>query len=241
MRRVNEAVSTGLGRLLIVAVGVTMLAACGDDETTGPEQPTATAYVVHGINGTDIEASEALPVDVFVSGQGCVLEGVEFRDIEGPLTLPADSAFDVRVHLAADEPCAGDVAIEATDAELQQGDNVSITAHLDAQGSPTATVFANDLSAADGSTKVSPRHAAVFGPVDVAVDGSPAFENVPNGASGTAALDPGSYEVAIQTPDNQTTAFSDELQLDAGTLYAVYAVGSVENGTFEVLLQTLSF
>ena len=225
--------------LVVVAAGAVALSGC-DDEVTGPEA-TGDVYVVHGINGTDIGASEALPVDVSVSGQGCVLEGVEFRDIEGPLTLPADTTYDIEVRLAAEDPCTGDVAIQASGVGLEDGDNVSITAHLDAQGSPTATVFANDLSSASGSTKVSPRHAAEFGPVDIVVNGSPAFENVPNGASGTATLDPGTYEVAIQTPDNQTTAFSDSLQLDAGTLYAAYAVGSVENETFEVLLQTLSF
>ena len=226
--------------LALVAAGAVALTGCDDDELTGPEA-TGDVYVVHGINGTDIGASEALPVDVSVSGQGCVLEAVEFRDIEGPLTLPANTTYDIAVRLAAEDPCTGDVAIEATGVGLEDGDNVSITAHLDAQGSPTATVFANDLSSASGSTKVSPRHAAEFGPVDVVVNGSPAFEEVPNGGSGTATLDPGTYEVAIQTPDNQTTAFSESLQLDAGILYAAYAVGSVENGTFEVLLQTLTF
>ena len=228
-----------IAAMAVVAAGAVALGAC-DDETTGPEA-TGDVFVVHGINGTDIGASEALPVDVSVSGQGCVLEGVEFRDVEGPLTLPADTTYDITVRLAADDPCTGDVAIQAGGVGLQNGDNVSITAHLDAQGSPTATVFANDLSSASGSTKISPRHAAEFGPVDVVVNGSPAFEDVPNGGSATATLSPGTYEVAIETPDNQTTAFSDSLQLDAGILYAAYAVGSVENGTFEVLLQTLDF
>lgn len=225
--------------VLVLAMGVGVLAGCDDDELTGPE-PRATAYVVHGINGTDLGASEDLPVDVFVSGAGCVLEDVRFRDIEGPLTLTPGS-YDIEVRLAADEACTGDVAIRASGVQLADGDNVSITAHLTAGGDPTATLFANDLSTADGSTKISPRHAAEFGEVDVVVDGAPAFENVPNGAAGTAVLDPGTYSVEIQTPDNQTTAFQADLTLEAGTLYAAYAVGSVSNGTFEVLLQALAF
>ena len=71
---------------VLVLAGAAVLAACDDDEMTGPD-PQASVYVVHGINGTDIGAGEALPVDVSVSGAGCVLEGVEFRDVEGPLTL----------------------------------------------------------------------------------------------------------------------------------------------------------
>jgi len=233
---------TKLAALLLVAGGAVTLSACDDEEEMmGPDaQPEATVYVVHGINGSDIGASESLPVDVEVSGQGCVLEGVEFREIRGPLTLPAGT-YDITVRLAAQDPCTGDAAIEAPGVELADGDNVSVTAHLAEGGSPTASLFANDVSEADGRTKVSPRHAADFGEVDVVVDGSPAFENVPNGASATATLDPGTYNVQIQTPDNQTTAFEADLTLDAGTLYAAYAVGSVGNGTFEVLLQPITF
>lgn len=224
---------------VLVLAGAALLAACDDDEMMGPD-PSASVYVVHGINGTDIGASESLPVDVFVSGAGCVLEDVRFRDIEGPLTLDPGT-YDVEVRLAAADPCTGNVAIDAPGIQLADGDNVSITAHLTAGGDPTASLFANDLSAADGDTKISPRHAAEFGDVDVVVDGQPAFENVPNGASATAVLDPGTYTVAIQTPDNQTTAFEADLELSAGTLYAVYAVGSVASGSFDVLLQTIQF
>lgn len=232
---------TKLAALLVVAGGALTLAACDDEEMTGPDpRPEAAVYVVHGINGTDIGAGEALPVDVEVSGQGCVLEGVEFREIRGPLTLPAGT-YDIRVRLAAQEACTGDVAIEAAGVELTDGDNVSVTAHLAEGGSPTASLFANDVSRADGQARVSPRHAADFGEVDVVVNGSAAFESVPNGAFATAELAPGTYNVQIQTPDNQTTAFEADLTLEAGTLYAAYAVGSVANGTFEVLLQAITF
>ena len=227
--------------VLALAAGTAVLTGCDDDEVTGPDpRPEAAVYVVHGINGTDLGADEALPVDVFVSGAGCVLEDVRFRDIEGPLTLAAGT-YDVEIRLAAEEPCAGGVAIEASGVQLAGGDDVSVTAHLAEGGDPTLSLFGNDLSAADGSTKISPRHAADFGPVDVVVNGQPAYENVPNGASATAVLDPGTYTVAIQTPDNETTAFEADLELAAGTLYAAYAVGSVAGGTFEVLLQAIAF
>jgi hypothetical protein len=232
--------ATKLGAALMVMAGATTLTACSDDsQVLGPTpQATATIYVVHGINGTDLGAAEALPVDVFISGQGCVLEDVRFRDIAGPLALPTGT-YDIRVQLAAAEPCTGDVAIQAAGVQLADGGNVSITAHLAEGGSPTASLFANDVAAATGKTKISPRHAADFGPVDIVVNGSAAYENVPNGASATASLDPGTYTVAIQTPDNTTTAFEADLNLEAGTLYAAYAVGTVAKGTFEVLLQAI--
>lgn len=232
--------ATRFAAALLVAAGAATLTACDDDSAViGPApQPTATIYVVHGINGTDLGAAEDLPVDVFLSGQGCVLEDVRFRDIEGPLTVPVGT-YDVQVRLAAAEPCTGDVAIQANGVQLADGDNVSITAHLAEGGAPTASLFENDLSEAAGKTKISPRHAADFGEVDIVVNGSAAYENVPNGASATAVLDPGTYNVAIQTPDNTTTAFEADLDLQAGTLYAAYAVGTVATGTFEVLLQAI--
>lgn len=228
--------TTRIAPVLLLVAGLGVLTACEDD-VTGPE-PAATVYVVHGINGTDLGASEDLPVDVSVSGAGCVLEDVRFRDVEGPLTLPPGS-YDIEVRLAAEVPCTGDVAIQASGVQLADGDDVSITAHLTEGGTPTASPFANDVSASGGSARLSARHGAAFGEVDVVVNGSPAFENVPNGAAGTATLESGTYTVQIQTPDNQTTAFEADLSLEAGTLYAAYAVGSVANGTFEVLLQSI--
>lgn len=204
----------------------------GDDEADG-----ATVYVVHGINGTDLGEAEALPVDVQVDGN-CVLTGVEFRDIEGPLTLPEDD-YDLAVRIAAEEPCTGPVAVEADDVPLEEGDNVSIAAHLNADGEPTLTPFTNDVSAEPGRTRISARHAANFGAVDLVVDGSKPFTGLTNGNQVGDFLRPGEHTVAITPAGSMTRVFELTTDFEPFVLYAAYAVGSPGNDTFEVLLQTI--
>lgn len=203
----------------------------------------ATVYVVHGINGIDLGASEALPVDVAVNGN-CVLEGVEFGDIEGPLRLD-EGSYDLAVYLSGETPCAGDPAIEAGDVGLDEVDNVSIAAHLDASGSPILTPFTNDVSAKPGKTRIFARHAANFGAVDVVLDGTRPFTGVMNGQQGGAFLRPGSHTVALTPEGSMTRVFELTDDFEPFTLYAAYAVGTPRaddadvESTFEVLLQTM--
>lgn len=199
----------------------------------------ATVYVVHGINGTDLGLSEALPVDVQV-GDACALTGFEFRGFAGPLSLPP-GAYDVKVRLAATPACSGDVAISAPGLQLDAGANVSIVAHL-AEGAtptPTASVFANDVTIDFGRSRVIARHAANFGGVDVRVDDEVAFAGLTNGEQGTATLRPGYHEVAIAPAGSTMPVFEKDLILRPFVIYVAYAVGTPEKGTFEVLLQTL--
>lgn len=201
----------------------------------------AMVYVVHGISGTDLGAAEALPVDVFVSGVGCALQGFEFRDIEGPLALPAGS-YDIEVRLTdGPNPCEGTVAISAPSVMLEAGKNVSIVAHLaeNTTPTPTASVFANNVTRVPGRARIAAHHAANFGAVDVLVDGAVAFAGVTNGQQGVAMLRPGEHDVAIAVAGTDTKAFEETLVLRPFTLYNAYAVGTPGNGTFEVLLQRI--
>lgn len=211
----------------------------GDDDT-------ATVYVVHGINGMDLGADEALPVDIAVNGD-CVLEDVEFRDIEGPLRLD-EGKYDLAVYLDADRnmSCEGDPAIEASDVPLDEGDNVSVAAHLTDEAAPTLTPFTNDVSAKPGKTRISARHAANFGAVDVVVDGAKPFTGVMNGQQGGAFLRPGSHTVALTPAGEMARVFELTSDFEPFTLYAAYAVGTPRSddaemeSTFEVLLQTIA-
>lgn len=243
-------------RSLTALAAVAVLAACSDTSSpiysaTDAASPTLEArktsaaslsatkgavYVVHGINGTDLGAPEALPVDVSVNGE-CQLTGFEFRDIAGPLMLDEDS-YDIQVRLS-DGACGGALAIDAPGVFLPAGANVSIVAHVAEGGTPTASVFANDLTRIPGRATLIPRHAADFGLVDIVFDGAVVFEDVPNGAQGVAPVRPGKHEVAIAIADTDTRAFEADLVLRPFTMYAAYAVGTPANNTFEVILQAL--
>jgi hypothetical protein len=180
-------------------------------------------------------------VDVAVNGD-CALQKLEFGKVVGPLALPAGS-YDIRVSLADDKagPCAGPVAIDAKGVALTPAANVSIVAHLAnaEKPTPTATVFTNDLRPAGFKARVSARHAANFGPVDVAVDGKVAFAGVENGEQGTAKVRSGQRRITISPAGSATPAFDQTLELDPFRFYAGYAVGTPQNGTFQVLLQSL--
>jgi len=199
----------------------------------------ATVYVVHGINGTDLGSGipESLPVDVAVDGT-CVLEDFTFRSIEGPLSLDPGE-YDLAVYLANGEPCSGDPAVSAEDVPLAAGDNVSVTAHVNTDGEPTLTPFVNDVSARPGKTRISARHAANFGAVDLVLDGAKPFTGLENGGQVGAFLRPGRHAVALTPTGEDTRVFDLTSVLRPFILHAAYAVGTPSNGTFEVLLQTI--
>jgi len=115
-------------------------------------------------------------------------------------------------------------------------------AHLTAEttttpSGPTATIFANDTSRTHGKGRVTARHAANFGPVDVLVNGGVAFAGLENGTQRSADLRRGSYHVAIAPAGTTTPAFETTLPVKPGRAYAAYAVGTPAKGTFEVLLE----
>lgn len=242
----------------LLALGSVLVAACGSDlKPTAPASRlaagdtaaldsrsattsgTAAIYVVHGINGTDIGAAEALPVDVVVNG-GCALRGLTFRQIAGPLSLPAGS-YNIEVRLAnAAAPCTGPVAISAAGVPVTARANASIVAHLSSSGAPTASVFSNETTTRHGRARLTARHTAAFGAVDILVDRRVAFAGVTNGQQGSAELRPGRHLVAINPAGASTSAWQATLKLRPFTTYIAYAVGTPAKHTFEVILQTLS-
>ena len=232
-----------------VGVEESAIAAAGSEATAdsrwglqaSSQSNDAMVYVVHGINGTDLGAAEALPVDVFVSGVGCALQGFEFREIEGPLALPAGS-YDIEVRLTdGASPCEGTVAISAPGVMLEAGKNLSIVAHLaeNMTPTPTASVFENNVSRNPGRARVAAHHTANFGAVDVLVDGAVAFAGVTNGQQGVAMVRPGRHDIAIAVAGTDNFAFEASLVLRPFSLYNAYAVGTPANETFEVLLQRI--
>ncbi len=230
----------------LTLLSAALLAACAGSEA--PVEPLAakraaassstdaTVYVVHGINGTDLGAAESLPVDVSVNG-ACALTALPFRQIAGPLSLPA-GPYDIQVRLASVTPCDGPIAIDAPGVLLAAGTNSSIVAHLTETGTPTASVFENDIAAVPGRARLIARHTAAFGAVDVLLNGSVAFASVTNGQQGSAVVRPGRSTVVIAPAGTDIRAWEATLALRPFVTYAAYAVGTPANGTFEVLLQT---
>jgi hypothetical protein len=215
-------------RLLLLFALVAALAVAG---TAGAQEGAGTVTVVHGVPGAT--------VDVYVNGE-LTLESFEFGTITDPLELPAgDYQIDIR---AAGDP-ADAAAIISGSATLPAGADASIVAHLAQDATPMLSVFVNDVSAiAAGETRLTVRHTAAAPTVDVLVNGEAAVQRLSNpDEAGPLAVPADTYSVAIAPAGETEPVYGPiDVTLEAGTAYAVYAVGSLEDGTFDTLVQATS-
>jgi hypothetical protein len=141
------------------AVAVTLAAAAAVAVSAAPAaaQEKGTVYVVHGVPG--------LTVDVYVNGK-VTLSSFKPTAVAGPLSLDAGSyKIDIR---AAGAPATAAPAISKS-VSLPAGANVSLVAHLNANGTPALTPFVNpvDGSLAADRARLVVRHTAAAPAVDV--------------------------------------------------------------------------
>lgn len=181
--------------------------------------------VVHGVPD--------LTVDIYVNGE-LTLEDFNFGDVAGPLALPAGS-YDLQVFAADADPDVDAPALEGS-TDLPAGAVATIAAYLQEGGAPTLGVFVENNSSTDaGNARVTARHLADFGAVDVLANDGPVFEGVTNGAGGDADVPADTYNIKITAAgDADTVAFDADVPLAEGTNTIAYAIGSVSGGSFEV-------
>lgn len=192
---------------------------------------TGQVTVVHGVPDT--------PVDVYVNGDA-TLEGFEPGTITDPLELP-EGTYEVEIFAAGADPESEDPVISGS-ADLEAGANVSLVAHLDAEGNPTLSVFANDTSTISaGEARITVRHTAAAPAVDILAGGEPVFTGVENGQEGVANLPAGSVEAAVALAGETDPVIGPaEVSLEEGVNTIVYAIGSAEAGNLDLLIQTIS-
>ncbi len=208
--------------------------------TVGAAQ-AAEVYVAHGINGIDLGADEALPVDVVVDG-GCFLTGFTFGTFAGPVELPGGS-YDIEVKLG-DGACGGATAI-AGPVQIKDNERVTLIAHLTDEGAATLSKFRNPLRRVrDGFGRVEVRHTAGAPAVDIQLKrkrGEVAFSGLANGGSDSADLSKGRWTTRIfPAAANAPVTNPVKLRPRPGFVTVVYAVGSLDNGTFGFLAQELA-
>lgn len=187
--------------------------------------------VVHGIPD--------LTVDVYVNGD-LTLEDFEFGTVAGPLTLPAGT-YDLEIYPADADPSASDPAL-AGSTDLPDGAYASIAAYLEEGGSPTLGVFVENNSSTDaGNARITARHLADFGAVDILANDSAVWEGVTNGVGADTDVPADTYNIKITAAgDADTVAFDADLNLADGTNTIAYAIGSVAGGTFQVVANTIT-
>ena len=189
----------------------------------------ARIHLIHGIPGVD--------VDVEVGGEA-VIEGFSFKDTQDLSDFAGQTLAGVQVKVAGTD----DVAIDVGDLALPASGNITAIAHLDAEGTPTVSVFENDVSEIDaGEGRLTVRHTAAAPAVDVLAGGEVAFANIANGSEASADLPAGTVSASV-VPTGATEPVvigPADLPVNEGSSLIVYAVGSLEGESIDVITETI--
>ncbi len=213
-----------------VAAG-TVLAAFIAAPAFSVEEGTTELSVLHGIPD--------LTVDVYVNGE-LTLDDFAPGDLAGPLVLDPGT-YTVAI-TAADAMDDSAPVLGLIDLPLEDGMSYTAAAHLLADGTPTASLFTNDISeTADSEGRLTVRHAAAAPAVDIWVNGDvlfPGLEN-PNEVMGDVPAD--TYEAAVSLAGTETVVLGPaDVPIEAGVNTIVYAWGSAEAGNLALAIQTVA-
>ncbi len=209
---------------------LTVLAAIAAFAMPASAQDGARIHLIHGIPGVD--------VDVEAGGEN-VFEGFSFKDTQDLSALAGETLTGLKVKVAGTD----DVAIDAGDVALPASGNYSVIAHLDADGTPTLAVFENDTSTIEaGNGRLIVRHTAAAPAVDVKANGDVAFSNLSNPNEAKADLPVGtiSAEVVPTGADEPVVIGPADLPITDGDALIVYAVGSLDDGTVDVITESIT-
>jgi hypothetical protein len=217
----------------VTAVGAaTLLAFGGVAALTASPALAATSQVsvVHGIPGQN--------VDVYVNGEKTLPDFAPGK-VAGPLSLE-EGSYDIVLTKPGDD--ISEALLKVDDADIPGGANISLVAHLNASGEPALTPFANDMKkVAAGQARIIVRHTAAAPAVDVRAGGEPVFENLTNPNEAKADLPAAGVEADVVLAGTDTVAIGPaDLDLKEGTATIVYAVGSAEAKTLDLVTQSIT-
>jgi hypothetical protein len=216
-----------LATLAVAAVAA--IATIGIGSAAGAQEETGTVTVIHGVPGVD--------VDVYVNDE-LTLEDFKPDTVTDPLELPAgDYTIDIRP--AGAEPTTDPII--TGDATLPAGANATLIAHLTADGTPTLGVFVNDTAeTAAGQGRLVVRHTAAAPAVDVLAGGEAVITDLSNPDEATLDLPAGTVSASVAATGTTDPVIGPaDVPVVAGQVTIVYAIGSLEDDTLGVLVQTI--
>ena len=199
----------------------------------------APAYAAEGDAQLSVlHAVPGLTVDVYVNGD-LTLDNFEPGDLAGPLDLPAGT-YTVAI-TASDAADASAPAIGPVDLPLEAGMNYTAVAHLDAAGSPTATLFTNDTATtAPGEGRLTVRHVAAAPAVDVLAGGTAVITNLSNPDESLLTLPAGTVSASVAATGTTDPVIGPaDVTVAEGTNTIVYAWGSLTDTNLALAIQTV--
>ena len=218
-------------KTLIAGIGAGALVALGAVAPATAAEGNAMLSVLHGVPDltVDVYVNDELTLDDFAPG-----------DLAGPLELPAGT-YSVAI-TASDAADASSPAIGPVDLPLDAGGNYTAVAHLDAEGSPTATLFTNDVSdIAAGQGRLTVRHTAAAPAVDVLAGGEAVISGLENPDEATLDLPAGVVPASVAAAGTTDPVIGPaDVDVAEGALTIVYAWGSLEDENLALAVQTVT-
>jgi len=217
-------------KTLIVGVAAGALVALAGIAPANAADDVAQLSVLHGVPG--------LTVDVYVNGD-LTLDNFEPGDLAGPLEL-APGTYTVAI-TASDAADASSPAIGPVDLPLEGGKNYTAVAHLDAAGTPTATLFTNDIATVGaGEGRLTVRHVAAAPAVDILAGGTPVITNLTNPNESLLTLPAGTVSASVAaTGTTDPVVGPADVNVAEGTNTIVYAWGSLADNNLALAVQTI--
>jgi Domain of unknown function (DUF4397) len=198
----------------------------------------ARVFIIHGIPGVNVDVYATL-AGAPIPATPTIANFQPKQIVDIPAAGPA--SVDIRIFAAGTNPQSASPVIAVLGAAVPGPGEISILAHLDGNGAPTATIYRNDNSAPlPGAARVSVRHAAQAPAVQLAAGGVPKLA-LTNPYFGDLEVPAGvAIPLQLQVPfTGAAITPSATLTFNAGVRYFVYAIGSVPGGTFDFIVQAV--
>jgi hypothetical protein len=220
---------------MTTAAAVATISFASDASTTHHDAATG-ARAAKPAQG-EVALVQAVPqasMSITIDGKA-VQTGVAEGKVIGPLPLSAGS------HQVEFNDGTNTIS---SSVDVTAGQTSDIVVHRPAAvgGTPIVSVYPSPTSAIDpGKARVLLAHTATTAPADVQVDGQIVFTNIANGEYAQADVAAGQHKVALLPAGVSGAApILGPLTVDlkAGTLTAVYAVGNPKDHSMNVIVRT---
>ena len=230
-RRTSIRTITALGAA--GALAVTGIASAGG-AAAAPKPKKATISVFHAIptgKGADV-------VDIYAD-RTLIVDNAKPGDL-ATLRVRAGT-YDLGVYADGQGPGSGVAVLSAPNTVVPAGANATVTANLNASGSPALNVFVNNTAALPkGKGRLIVRHIAAAPAVDVRAAGDVLISDLANPNQAILQVPTGSYSVDVVLANSSVVAIGPAtVKVTPNRVTIVYAWGSTADGSLQLKVQSV--